>query len=314
MFVPDANTALASMLSGDVDFAAGTTLRVANSFTLKQEWEPKQAGTVFYQVYTWHGLVVQFLPGLTSPQSLLDVRVRRALAHSIDRAAINDAINGGIALEADYYLPPNGIWGAEVQRGVVKHNYDLQMTDQLMREVGFTKGADGVYASPGSGPFTFELMANTTDVIEAPAIANDWEKIGFKVNQRVIPPALALDQANKLGFPGVAITTQPATERTAVAPVPGNIPTPDNGWRGGSQISWTNPEYTRLVDQFSSTLDRTQRGEQMTQMAHVFSDDLGAISTHFPPLVWASAAKITGPHEGPPETNVFWNIHQWELK
>src|SRR5207248_1296428 len=83
--------------------AAGTTLRVANSFTLKQEWEPKQAGTVFYQVYTWHGLVVQFLPGLTSPTSLLDVRVRRALAHSIDRSAINDAINGGIALEADYY-------------------------------------------------------------------------------------------------------------------------------------------------------------------------------------------------------------------
>jgi ABC-type transport system substrate-binding protein len=98
-----------------------------------------------------------------------------------------------------------------------------------------------------------------------------------------------------------------------VAPVPGNIPTPENGWRGGSQIAWTNAEYTRLVDEFASTLDRARRSEQVVGMARVFSDNVAAISLHFPPRVVSAAARLTGPHEVPPEANVFWNVHQWEL-
>jgi ABC-type transport system substrate-binding protein len=130
----------------------------------------------------------------------------------------------------------------------------------------------------------------------------------------MVPPALALDLATKFGFPGLAITTMPATERTVVSPVPGNLPTPENGWRGGSQLSWTNPAYTALVGQFTATLDRDQRGQQMTQMAQVFGEELPAISLHFPPLVWAHTAALRGPREGPPETNVFWNVEEWELR
>ena len=68
-------------------------------------------------------------------------------------------------------------------------------------------------------------------------------------------PALAFDLATKFGYPGVSITTIPATERTVLSPVPGNIPNPDNGWRGGSQVSWTNPTYTDLVGQFTHNED-----------------------------------------------------------
>ena len=49
-------------------------------------------------------------------------------------------------------------------------------------------------------------------------------------------------------------------------------------------------------------------------MARVFGEDLPTISLLFPPLVWAAAAPLKGPHEGPPETNVFWDIQQWELR
>ena len=58
-------------------------------------------------------------------------------------------------------------------------------------------------------------------------------------------------------------------------------------------------EVSALVSQFTSTLDREQRGQQMTQMAGVFGEDLPAISLLFPPLVWAHAASLRGPHEGP---------------
>ena len=106
MFISDPNTTLANLLSGDLDFAAPFTLAIPNGLTLKGEWEPKRAGSVLYQVGGfWHGFGIQFLPERTSPRALLDARVRRALAHSIDRSAINDAVNAGVGLEADYYLP-----------------------------------------------------------------------------------------------------------------------------------------------------------------------------------------------------------------
>ncbi len=314
VFMSDPNTVLANLLSGEVQLASATALRLPQSVSLQEQWQPRQAGRVFYQVFVWHGLIVQFLPALVFPRSLGDARVRRALAHAIDRPGINEAIDAGLATEADFFLPANSQWGPEVQRGAVKHDFDLRQTDQLMREAGYEKGADGVYTSPPDGPFAFELRAGTADANEVAILAKTWEGAGFKVEQRMTPPAQAFDLATKFGYPGLAITTIPATERTVVAPVPGNIPTPENGWRGGSQVSWTDPRYTALVGQFTSTLDRDQRGQQMTQLARIFGDELPAISLLFPPLVWAAAAPLTGPHEGPPETNVFWNIQDWDLQ
>ncbi len=313
-FIPDNNTALASMLGGELHLASATTLNLTQSVTLKQDWEPRQAGTVFYQVFVWHGLSVQFLPGRSSPRTLTDVRVRRALAHAIDKPGINDAINAGIALEADFYLPPNGQWGAEVQRGAVKHPLDLRLSEQLMREVGYEKAPDGVYVSQTEGRFVVEARTVAGSAVpELAALANDWRTAGFEVNQHIVPAALALDLETKAGYPGMYLTTTPATERTVVSMIPGNIPTPENGWRGGSQISWTHPAYTRLVEQFGSTLDRSERGQQMEQMARIYSEDLATISLHFPPLVWANTSSLKGPKEGPPDTNVFWNIQEWEL-
>jgi peptide/nickel transport system substrate-binding protein len=314
VFISDADTALANMLSGELDLASATALRIPQSISLRQQWEGRQAGTVFYQVFVWHGLIVQLLPALATPRSLLDTRVRKALAHAIDRPGLNEGVFAGTAKEADYLLPPNSQWGPDIERGAVKHSLDPRRSEQLMREAGYEKGADGIYASPTEGPFVMELRFGTADSSEAAVVAKDWENAGFRIDQKMVPPAQAFDLAMKFGYPSVNITTFPATERTVAAPVPGNIPTPENGWRGGSQLSWTNPAYTALVVEFTSTLDRAQRGQQMTQMARIFGDELPTISLFFPPNVWAHSASLKGPREQGPETNVYWNIDQWELQ
>jgi peptide/nickel transport system substrate-binding protein len=314
VFISDADTALANMLSGELDFASATVIRPVQSVSLRQQWESRGTGTVFYQVFVWHGVVVQFNTGLTSPRGLLDSRVRRALAYAVDRPGINEAQFAGTAREADFFLPPNSLWGPDVGRGALKYTLDPRQSEQLMREAGYERGADGVWANPTDGPFVSELRLSTADSNEAAVLAKEWETAGFKIDQRVISPALSLDLATKFGFPGMAITTIPATERTVVSSVPGNIPTAENGWRGGSQISWTNPAYTALVGQFTSTLDREQRGQQMSQMARLFTEEVPAISVAFPPLVWAHVTALTGPREAPPDANVYWNVEQWELK
>ena len=52
---------------------------------------------------------------------------------------------------------------------------------------------------------------------EAAILAKNWESAGFKVDQRIIPPAQAFDLATKFGYPGLAITTIPATAAPPMA-------------------------------------------------------------------------------------------------
>jgi peptide/nickel transport system substrate-binding protein len=316
LFISDPNTALSNMLAGDLHLAGATALGITHGVTLQQEWAPRQAGTVIYQTFIWRGVTLQFLPALTSPRALQDVRVRKAMAYALDKGAINETINAGLAVDADYLLPPNGQWGAAVQRGAVKYGYDPRLSEQLMREAGFEKGPDGVWLHPAEGRFNVELrtIAGGSSANELAALASDWQKAGFEINQRMFPAALGLDPETKAGYPGLSLTSMPATERTVLGPVPGNIPTPENRWRGGSQINWTHPEYTRLVELFTSTLRREERADQMTQMARLFSEDVAALSLGFPPIVWAAVSALRGPKAGPPETNVLWNVPEWELR
>ncbi|HEY3115829.1 MAG TPA: ABC transporter substrate-binding protein, partial [Chloroflexota bacterium] len=268
-FISDENTALAALLSGEVDLGQAVVSN-SQSVTLKQEWDLRRAGIVFYQPSTWHALAPQFRPGFAAPQALLDVRVRKALAHAIDRPALNDAITGGVALEANYILPPSSAWGPEIQRGVTRYGYDPQRSEQLMREAGFARGSDGIYSGPAEGLFTVELKGGQGQgAQEAAALASGWEQAGFKVNQRIIPTALQLDPETNNSYPGLSLITVLADERTVMGLVPGNLPMPENGWRGGAIVSWSSPEHTRLIEQFSSTLDRTQRGEQLVQMVRL---------------------------------------------
>ena len=51
----------------------------------------------------------------------------------------------------------------------------------------------------------------------------------------------------------------------------------------------------------------------LSQMAQIFTEDVGGISLHFQPSPIAVAAPLRGPGSGAPETNMWWNIPEWEI-
>jgi len=133
------------------------------------------------------------------------------------------------------------------------------------------------------------------------------------MDQKIIPAALSLDVELRGSYPGLFVTTNRATERTAVSPIPGNIPNPDNNWRGGSQTSWTNPGYTTLVGQFNASLVAAERADVLAQMAKIFTEEVGGISLHFQPTPIAVAGSLKGPGTSAPETNIWWNVPDWQI-
>jgi len=314
-FIGDRNTALANALSGEVHVLADNVIQYQDAETLRREWEPRQDGKVIWQFNTWRGIDVQARRAFARPEALTDQRVRAALAHSVDREALTDSIYGGVAPLTDYVVAPLGIWASAVQRGAVPYAYDPRRAEQLMRDAGYGKASDGLYAGAG-GRLSIELKttAGPDNERELAVLADGWRGAGFDIAQAIVPSALSQDVEVRASYPGLYLISTPGGDRTAVTYTPDNVPLPENRWRGGNRSGWTNPEYTTLAEQFKSTLDVEQRKEQLTQMARLYTEDVAAVSLYFRPQVWAHSSALRGPVATAPDTDVSWNMPLWELQ
>ena len=91
---------------------------------------------------------IQLRPEYANPKAILDVRVRRALAYSLDKKAMIDGLfEGGDVPLADQFLPSTVPYFSEMDRSIRKYPYDLKQADQLLGEMGDRKGPDGGYLS-----------------------------------------------------------------------------------------------------------------------------------------------------------------------
>jgi peptide/nickel transport system substrate-binding protein len=314
-FIPDVNTVLANALAGEVQLVGDNAVQFEQAATLRREWEPRGGGTVLAHYNTWRGVNFQFRPAFVRPEALLDVRVRQALAHGVDRQALNEAIYGGTGYLIDFLVPPVGQWGVAAQRGAATYGYDVRRTEQLMREAGFQKGPDGFYAG-AAGRFSAELKstAGPDNEKELAATVDAWRSAGFDVTQAIVPNALAQDLETRAAYPSMYLLSTPAGERAAASFTPENIPLPENRWRGGNRSGWSNPTFTRLAEQFVTTLEVEPRKEQLTQMARLFTEDVAAISLYARAGFWAHTSALSGMTNVPSDSNVAWNIETWELR
>lgn len=313
-FISDTNATLAHLLAGDLHFAGDGAFDVDLVSTLRREWGD-QGGVVLHP-NQWRSTVFQQRPELATPRAILDRRVRKAFAHTVDKAAINDAVYGGGSLVADFMIPPVSLYGAAIDRAIPKYTYDLRRSEQLMNEVGFTKGADGTYTSLGDGRLTLEAKTNASgdNVSEQSVLGSEWRRAGFDVQEAVLPAAQSQDNQVRATYPGVF------TNNTAVG-VPAlmnhtseRIPRPDNRWQGGNRGGWSNPAFDRLAEAFNTTLDQSERERQAVEMARIVADDVPEVSLFFRTQPWVYVNALKGPRLVAPESNMSWDIHTWEFK
>src|SRR5205823_1029989 len=120
IFTPDPNTALANLLSGNVDIAADDTTRFQQTSILEREWANNKGGTVLKSFDQHRRAEIQMHPERANPKSLLDVRVRRALAYAIDRDAINEALIDGSGKPSNTLITPGLDYFDEADRIVTR--------------------------------------------------------------------------------------------------------------------------------------------------------------------------------------------------
>jgi ABC-type transport system substrate-binding protein len=262
----------------------------------------------------WRAVHFQHRPEVANPRSTLDVRVRKALAHGIDRASINEAVYSSSLSFADSVMSPLSEWGSVADRAAVKYPYDLRRTEQLMGEAGFTRGSDGFFISAATGRFTTEIKTNSASDNEAEMsiMAAGWRSAGLEVQEAVLPAAQAQDNEVRSTYRGLYSNNIGLGESALIGHMSCRIPRPENRWNGSNRGGWVNPEYDRLGEAYAITLDRNERAQQVAEMVRLFTDDVAAASLFFrtQPWVYVSAIKSVD-REVAPEAYAAWRIHEW---
>lgn len=314
--IPDENAVLTNVLAGNVHYTANLALRFDHAMVLRREWESAGRGTVMISPNTPATIMVQFRPEFQQTPALLDVRVRRALAHTVDRPALNDGLFEGQGVMGEALMSPRVPYEAEAQRAIAKHPYDPRYAERLMNEVGFSKDRDGFFADGRGERFRPDFRVNAgTEWERVQAILTDtWQRAGFEMQPTVLHFAQTRDPESAHRFAGIGQRVVGGGEAPWSYLTAAEIGSPADRWRGQNRTGWTDPEFERLWLLYNTTLDRSERDRQAVLLTKMVSEHLPLLMMYYQIIVNAHAAALRGPEGGTVSTLAFWNIHEWELR
>lgn len=196
---------------------------------------------------------------------LNDVRVRRALAMSIDRDRIVRAILRGHQLPADHFTPPNTA-GFTAKASVPA---DIPAAQKLLAEAGY----------PGGKGFPrLEIFFNTNEAHQqiAEAIQQMWRtNLGIDVsllNQEAKVWADTMRQMNyQVGrFAWIGDYLDPSTFL--------DIMTSDSG---NNQTGWKNAEYDRLIAAAKNAPDQATRYQYFQRCEEILAEECPMAPIYF---------------------------------
>jgi len=302
-FITDGNAVVASLLNGDVILAGDSVLAVSQVPTMMRQF-PAGSANVSWAAIQWRAAHFQNRPDFVNPKELQDLRVRKAIAHAIDREGVSETLYGGHYPIADTIFSPTSEIGRAADAVVTKYLFDLRQTAQLVIDAGFTKGPDGFYAS-AAGRFTPQLRVNAgaDNESEMSALASGWRQAGINFEENVLPAAQAQDVQSRSTFPGIYAIGTGIGDSIIDAMTSTNVPQPENNWRGSAYDGYSSPDMDRLITAYATALAPADRIKGAVDIVKLYSTDLPAISLFFPasPVVYLSSLTCPGPSA--PEAN-----------
>ncbi len=313
----DDSVILTNLLAGTMDWAQ---LRFEQGLVLQREWERAGKGTVYFPRASLPHYWVQHRPDIVGHPALQDIRVRRAIAHSLDRQAVSDGVYDGQGLITDTMVPRSEPFYPDVDRAVMHYQYDPRRSEQLMNEAGYSKDRDEFFANASGERYwlDFQTVAGSEFERTQLIMVDSWQRVGFELRPTVLPVAQITPGEPRHVFPGIATKGGALSERHFTS---AEVGSPSNRWTGENRAGWSNAEYDQLWDTLSTTLEGSERTRLFVQMQRLISEQIPVMYTHFAITPEAHVSSLRGPTAPNTGTGTFtattlnnWNIHQWEWK
>src|SRR5205085_9371285 len=129
----------------EVHFSMESLLHDDEGPMLEQGWAQSKGGVVLSEPIATRAVEFQGKPEFSSPPELAsDVRVRQAIAYTVDRVGLLEVLTNNTGILRDVFTHPNEEYYDLVARAApIRYRPDARRAQQLLEEAGFTRGPDG---------------------------------------------------------------------------------------------------------------------------------------------------------------------------
>ena len=218
-------------------------------------------------------LVYFFAFDTLKPSPLQDKRVRQAINHAVDVAAIQKALLGGLGTRLPLTLPTTAF---AFDPAWTPYPYDPARARALLAEAGF---ADGLTL-----PMVGRQGRYLKDREIMEATAGFLRRVGIRVQPQYLEPGVWEQVSERKGREGIAFPGWSGRD-------------PDLVWwpllrSGQYQSYYANPALDTLLDEGRATLDANRRRELYEQAATIIKDDAPHLPLLQPPLIYGQDARL----------------------
>lgn len=310
-FTPDANTLITTLLANSAEITLGARLSIDQALQIQDSW---REGSVIFNPGGWLVAMPQFIN--PNPPLLLDVRLRRALQHAINRQVIVDDLLYGKTQICDAPIAPIEADFKEVESAIPRYPYDPQRVGQLMAELGYTRGPDGALQDAYRQRLTIEARTNNqldTQVKAAAIVADFWRRSGFTIEEVVYGQQRVADREYRHTRPGFEILGFGLPSESFANFHSKQIPSAETNWLGQNRTRYSNPEYDALIDTYFVTIPRQERIQVLRKIVQHFGEQLILLPLTYTTNHVAVGHRIKNVTGRGPNWTEGWNAEQWEI-
>jgi|GEM_PF-1807735 len=316
--IEDTNQLLAQLQTGQIDIGLADALNVPNIPAID---ELAKGGKTkgYYTPGTTHEHV-DF--NLRKPM-FQDVKVRQAIRYAINRQRVVDQVLFGKSVVSHSWITPN--IKQYYNPNVPKFAYDVAKSDALMKDAGFAKGADGIWAK-GDMKMSFKYTTTAGNALRAQTtqlVAGDLKAAGFNATLEYIPA--------KVYFAGGADGTLSSGNfdfaefawlasydpSGLVTYSSAGIPSAANGFEGQNYMAYSSAENDRLLGLVNNNaeiaLDPAKRQKLYFDQQVLYANDVPSIELFLRPEVVAAPTGLKNFKPTGSSVSATWNIQEWRL-
>lgn len=272
---------VAALLAGDVDLIE--TPPIQDFQKIKDagfKIEQGLSNRIIYLHMDQHreaGWTTPGVRGTDGKNPFLDKRVREAISKAVNRQAIVERIQGGVAVAAGELLP-YPLFGTS--KDAKPDAYDPEAAKKLLAEAGFPNGFEVTLGTPNDRYINDEKVAQ--------AVAQMLTRVGIRTSVDASTAATFFSRRNKHEF-SLYLAGWGADSGEMSNPLAALVATrnAETGMGSTNRGRYSNPELDKLVLEARATVDDAKREAILQRASKLVMEDYGIVPLYFEVTPWA---------------------------
>jgi ABC-type transport system substrate-binding protein len=238
---------------------------------------------------------------------------------AIDRQAITDTINHGLVPIADAFVTPGDRAYTSVESSIVRYAYDPRQAGQMVADLGYARGSDGMFHDGAGQELQVELRTTAQREHHMKAlypVADNWQQIGVGVDTLVVPIQRIPDRPYRATFPGFELVggSNGVSSSDVKKYHSSSAPMPENGFRvAGNNARYMSPELDTLIDRYVTTIPYDQRMAVLGQVVHHQTDLVTVMGLFYQLRPMVVAVPLSHATPGNQSGDNAWNAYGWSF-